>query len=89
MRSRPLVSEELRQGLGLFSWIEPAWLAADTCRMAKKPEPPKPTRWDVCKIAKKAVWFCTVTAPDKQTAIEKAVAEFKVDAWRLYAMERR
>jgi hypothetical protein len=25
--------------------------------MAKKPEAPKPTGWDVYKIAKKAVWL--------------------------------
>jgi hypothetical protein len=57
--------------------------------MAKKPEPPKPTSWDVYKIAEKAVWLGTVEAPDKQSAIEKAAVEFKVDAWRLYAMGRR
>jgi hypothetical protein len=57
--------------------------------MAKKPEPPKPISWDVYKIAKKAVWLGTVEVPDKQAAVEKAAAEFKVDVWRLYAMERR
>jgi hypothetical protein len=58
--------------------------------MAKKPEPPlKLTSWGVYKIAKKAIWLGTVKAPDKQAAIEKAAQEFKVDAWRLYAMERR
>jgi hypothetical protein len=57
--------------------------------MARKPEPPKPTSWDVYKIAKRGVWFGTVEAPDKQSAIEKAAAEFKTDAWRLYAVERR
>jgi hypothetical protein len=57
-------------------------LAVDTAGMAHKPEPPKPTSWDVYKIAKKAVWLGAVEAPDKQTAIEKAAAEFKVDAWR-------
>jgi hypothetical protein len=25
--------------------------------MAKKPEPPKPTSWNVYKVAKKAVWL--------------------------------
>jgi hypothetical protein len=34
---------------------QPPWFAADSCRMAKKPEAPKPTSWDVYKIAKKAV----------------------------------
>jgi hypothetical protein len=57
--------------------------------MAKKPEPRKPISWDVYKIAKKAVWLGTVEAPDKQAAVERAAAEFKVDVWRLYAMERR
>jgi hypothetical protein len=57
--------------------------------MAKKPEAPKPTSWNVYKIVKRGVWLGTVEAPDKQSAIEKAAAEFKVDAWRLYAMERR
>jgi hypothetical protein len=56
--------------------------------MAKKPEPPKPTSWDVYKIAKKGMWLGTVEAPDKQSAIEKAATEFKVEAWWLYAMER-
>jgi hypothetical protein len=46
--------------------------------MAKKPEPPKPTR-NVYKIAKKGVWLSIVEAPDKQNAIAKAAAEFKVD----------
>jgi hypothetical protein len=58
--------------------------------MAKKPElPPELTAWSVYKVAKKAMWLGTVEAPDKQTAIEKAAAEFKVDALRLYAMKRR
>jgi hypothetical protein len=57
--------------------------------MAKKPEPPIPASWDVYKIAKKAAWLGTVEAPDKSAAAENAAREFKVDAWRLYAMERR
>jgi hypothetical protein len=55
----------------------------------KKPEPPKTTIWDVYKIAEKAVWLGAVEAPDKQSAIEKAAVEFKVVAWRLYAMGLR
>jgi hypothetical protein len=51
--------------------------------MARKPEPPQPIRWDVFKIAKKAVWLGTVEAPDKSAAIEKAAQEFKTEAWRL------
>jgi hypothetical protein len=58
--------------------------------MATKPELPRElTAWNVYKIAKKAVWLGIVEAPDKTTAIEKAAAEFKTDAWRLYAVERR
>jgi hypothetical protein len=57
--------------------------------MAKKPEPPKPTSWDVYKIAKKAVWLGTVEAPDKGAAVEKAAQEFKTEVWRLYAVSRR
>jgi Ser/Thr protein kinase RdoA (MazF antagonist) len=61
----------------------------DIWRVAKKPEPPKTTSWDVYKIAEKAVWLGTVEAPDKQSAIEKAAVEFNVDASRQYAMGRR
>jgi hypothetical protein len=58
--------------------------------MAKKPAPPKPTTsWSVYKVAKKAVWLGTVEAPDKSAAIEKAAQEFKIEAWRLYAVPRR
>ena len=57
--------------------------------MAKKPEPPKPITWSIYKIAAKAVPLGTVEAPDEAAAVEKAAQEFKVDAWRLYAMERR
>jgi hypothetical protein len=62
---------------------------ADTGAMQPKPEPPQPTSWNVYKVAQKAIWLGTVEAPDKRTAIEKAAVEFKVDAWRLYAVERR
>ena len=56
--------------------------------MANEPELPKPTSWNIYKIAKKPVWLGTVEAPDAATAIEKAAAEFKVDTWRLLAVER-
>jgi hypothetical protein len=85
-----LDSEELRQGPGLCSpGLNLPTFRPNTDRMAKKPEAPKPTSWNVYKIVKRGVWLGTVEAPDKQSAIEKAAAEFKVDAWRLYAMERR
>jgi hypothetical protein len=45
--------------------------------MAKKPEPPKPTTWNIYKFASKAVWLGTVEAPDEATAMEKAAAEFQ------------
>jgi hypothetical protein len=55
--------------------------------MAKKPEPPKPTSWDVYEIAEKAVWLGTVEAPDKAAAIEKAAVEFRA-AKRLLAIRQ-
>ena len=56
--------------------------------MAKKPEPPKPISWNVCRIASKAVWLGEVEAPDEVAAMEKAAAEFKVPAKRLMALRR-
>jgi hypothetical protein len=40
-------------------------------------------------LAKKAIWLGTVEALDAATAIEKAAVGFKVDMWRLLAVERR
>jgi hypothetical protein len=57
--------------------------------MAKKPEPsPKPMRWNIYKLAAKAVWLGGVEAPDEAAAIEKGAAEFKVAANRLMALKR-
>jgi hypothetical protein len=56
--------------------------------MAKKPEPPKPIRWNVYKIASKAVWLVEVEALDETAAMEKAAAEFKVPATKLMAIRR-
>jgi hypothetical protein len=56
--------------------------------MARKPEPPPLSSWDVFKIAKKAVWLGIVEAPDKAAAIEKAAEQFKVPATKLMAMRR-
>jgi hypothetical protein len=56
--------------------------------MAKKPDPPKPIRWTIYKIAAKAVSLGTVEAPDEAAAIEKGAAEFKVPANRLMAIRR-
>jgi hypothetical protein len=47
--------------------------------MAKKPEPPKPIRWSLYKIASKAVWLGEV---------DKAAAEFTVPVNRLMALRR-
>jgi hypothetical protein len=69
--------------------IEPTYLPADTGVMAKKPEPPRPIRWNVYKIASKAVWLGAVEAPDEATAIKKGAAEFKVPANRLKAIRQR
>jgi hypothetical protein len=33
--------------------------------MARKPEPPKPIRWNVYKIPAKAIWLGNVEAPDE------------------------
>jgi len=57
--------------------------------MAKKPTPPPLSSFDIYKIASKAVWLGTVEAPDKSAAIEKAAREFKTDARRLFAEQRR
>jgi hypothetical protein len=43
--------------------------------MVKKPEPSKPTTWNIYKIANKAVWLGTVEAPDEATAMENAAVE--------------
>jgi hypothetical protein len=57
--------------------------------MAKKPEPPALKTWTIYKVAAKVVWLGTVEAPNRRIAIEKGAEEFEVDAWRLYAVERR
>jgi hypothetical protein len=48
--------------------------------MAKEPEPPKPIRWSIYKIAAKAVRLGTVEAPDAATAIERVAEQFKTTA---------
>jgi hypothetical protein len=50
---------------------------ADTAGTTKKPEPPKPIRWNVYKLASKAVWLGAIEAPDEAAAMEKAAAEFQ------------
>jgi hypothetical protein len=65
-----------------------AWLPSDTAAMAKKPDTPKPTTWNIYKIASKAVWLGVVEAPDETAAMDKAAAEFEVPANRLMAIRR-
>ena len=62
---------------------------ANTAGMPRKPEPPKPTSWNIYKVAAKAILLGTVEAPDKKAAIEAGAKEFKTDAWRLYAVPRQ
>ena len=57
--------------------------------MAKKPKPTTPASWDIYQVARKSVRLGTVRAPDKLAAIQKGAQEFKAEAWRLYAVQRR
>ncbi len=57
--------------------------------MPRKPEPPKPTSWNIYKVAAKVILLGTVEAADKKAAIEAAAKEFKTDACRLYAVPRQ
>jgi hypothetical protein len=57
--------------------------------MAKKPEPPPPTIWDIYRAAAKLRPLGTVEAADADEAIEKAAKEFKVIASKLIAVQRR
>ena len=45
--------------------------------MAKKPEPPKPVRWGIYKLAAKQTWVGEVEASDEAEAIEKTATEFR------------
>jgi hypothetical protein len=54
--------------------------------MARKPEPPPLSTWNVFRVAHKAILLGTVEARDKKAAIEAGAKEFKTDAWRLYAV---
>ena len=57
--------------------------------MARKPAPPKLKTWTIYKVAAKTIWLGTVEALNKRSAIAKGAQEFKTEAWRLYAVERR
>ncbi len=52
---RPQAQTASTEEPGPFSWIEGTYLAANICRMAKKPEPPKHMTWSIYKLAAKAV----------------------------------
>ncbi len=67
--------------------VEPTQPLPNTAGMPRKPEQLK--SWTIYKVAAKAIWLGTVEAPDKRTAIEKGAKEFKMDAWRLYAVPLR
>jgi hypothetical protein len=69
--------------------VERTYLTADTCRMAKQPEPPVLSSWDVYKLASKAVWLATIEATDEHDAIEQVAKERNVPAARLLATRRR
>jgi hypothetical protein len=56
--------------------------------MANEPEPSKPTRCSIYKIAAAAVRLGDVEATDEAAATEKAAAEFKGPAKRLMALRR-
>ena len=54
--------------------------------MAKKPEPPKPTRWTVYELAAKAERLGTVEAPDEATLARAhaAAPDPALDPARIY-----
>jgi hypothetical protein len=53
--------------------------------MAKEPEPPRPIRWNIYKIASRAIWVGEVEAPDETAAMGKAAVEFRAPAKKLIA----
>jgi hypothetical protein len=59
--------------------------------MAKQPPKPQaPTIWDVYRgAADKGKLLGTVEADNAVEAIKKVAEEFKTDAWRLIAVQRR
>jgi hypothetical protein len=57
--------------------------------MARKPEPPKPTNWDIYRVASKGKLLGTIEADNAGEAVKKAAEEFKTDAWRLIAVQRK
>jgi hypothetical protein len=41
--------------------------------MPRKPEPPKPTSWNIYKVDQKAILLGTFEAPNKRAAIEESI----------------
>jgi hypothetical protein len=56
--------------------------------VARKPEPSRPTKWTIYKLAAKQMRLDVVEAPDEATAMEKAAAESNVPANRPMAIRR-
>jgi hypothetical protein len=69
-----------------LSPIECTYLAADTCQMARKTEPP--ISWAIYDVTTRAVRLGTIEAVDEAAAVEKATEEFKAHARWLCAVRR-
>jgi hypothetical protein len=80
---RVLIQRGTMAARPLFSWLS----GRSPCRartagrsFAPWPASPKPLReWRITLIRKKGQYLCTVDAPDAESAIERAVAEFGID----------
>ena len=57
--------------------------------MARQPEPPPLSTFDVFKLASKAVWLATVEATGEHDAIERVAKERDIPAAGLMATQRR
>jgi hypothetical protein len=57
--------------------------------MARKPEPPLLSTFDVFRVAHKAIWLGTVEASDERDAIQRVARERDVPATWLMATRRR
>jgi hypothetical protein len=57
-----------------------AFKEARTTKVTKKPQPPKPVRWGIYKLAAKQTWIDEVEVATEAEAIEKTAGEFKGEA---------
>jgi hypothetical protein len=57
--------------------------------MARKPDPPPLSTWDVFKLANKAVWLATIEVANEHDAIAQVAKERGIPAARLIATQRR